>query len=57
MEQFPNIMIIQGLSGGWAKWEEWAIAYLYFGRLEGAALLLAHPALGSLLLHIPYFLK
>ena len=57
MEQFPNIMIIQGLSGGWAKWEEWAIAYLYFGRLEGATLLLAHPALGSLLLHIPYFLK
>ena len=43
----------RGVSGGWA---EWAIAHPDFGRLEGAAgqqgraaLLLAHPDLGSYL--------
>ena len=32
------------VTGGWAGW---AIAHPVFGRIEGAALLLAHPALGS----------
>ena len=31
----------RGISGGWAGW---AIAHPGFGRIEGAALLIAHPA-------------
>ena len=39
-------MYLQEHNGGWA---EWAIAHPVFGRIEGAALLLAHPALDSYL--------
>ena len=53
--RFPLVQILylyRGVSGGWAGW---AIAHPVFGRIEGAAgrrqrraaLLLAHPVLGS----------
>ena len=50
---FCEQYLVRGVNGGWA---EWAIAQPGFGRIEGAAgqrrcaaLLLAHPALGSYL--------
>ena len=37
---FPEKITGRVVCGGWAVW---AIAHQYFGRLKGAALLLAHP--------------
>ena len=53
-------ILFRGVNGGWARW---AIAHQVFGRIEGAAgewrraaLLLAHPVLGSQLRPAIYLL-
>ena len=43
-----------GVTGGWAGW---AIAHPIFSKIEGIALLLADPALGSQLRPCPQFKK